>query len=51
MNAKWCIISNISLFGLHRTNTVNVIWRFSSFAGGERLQVPFHALFQARATT
>jgi hypothetical protein len=32
---------------LHRTNTVKVIWQLSSFTGGRRPQVPFHALFQA----
>ena len=41
------------LFGwiLRRTNTVNVIWRLSSFTGGGRPHEPLLVLFQARAGT
>ena len=36
---------------LRRTNTVNVVWRLSSFTGGGRPQVLLHASLQARADT
>ena len=43
----------IFFFGwiLCRTNTVDAIWRLSSFTGGGRPQVPLRALFQARVGT
>jgi hypothetical protein len=31
--------------------TITVIWKLSSFTGGERPQVPHTALFQAQAST
>jgi hypothetical protein len=36
---------------LRHTNTVKVIWRRSSFTGGGRHQVPFHAWFQTQTRT
>ena len=43
----------LTIFGwdLRRINTLNVIWRLSSFTGGGRPQVPLCALLQARAGT
>ena len=39
----------LDAWDLHRTNTIKVIWRHSSFTGGGRPQVPLHVLFQEQA--